>query len=138
MNLQLEIITPLKSVLKEQVDEIIIPTELGEIAILPNHVPLLAKIKPGEMIIKKNQKPIFFAITGGFLEVQNNNITILADYAVRAENIEVARAKEAEERAKNVMKQKTSGRDFVIAEADLRRALLELHVARRHKKSTPS
>lgn len=133
MNLQLEIITPSKVVLKEQIDQITLPTETGEITILPNHVPLITKIITGEMIIKKNQKSSFFAITGGFLEISNNNITILADYAVRAENIEVAKAKEAQERAQHVMKQKVSGRDFVIAEADLRRSLLELKVARRHK-----
>lgn len=133
MNLQLEIITPSKIVLKEDVDQITLPTETGEITVLPNHVPLITRIITGEMIIKKNQKSSFFAITGGFLEVTNNNVTILADYAVRAENIEIAKAKEAEVRAQNVMKQKVSGRDFIIAEADLRRSLLELKVARRHK-----
>lgn len=138
MNLQLEIITPLKSILKEEVDEIILPTETGEITILPNHVPLVTKIKPGEMIIKKGQKASFFAITGGFLEIIDNKVTILADYAVRAEDIEVAKAKEAEERAKQTMKEKGDKREFATAEADLRRAIVELHVARRHKKATPS
>ncbi len=138
MSLQLQIITPLKSVLNEQVDEIIIPTETGEITILPNHVPLFTKIKPGEMTIKKNQKSSFFAITGGFLEINNNNVTILADYAIRAEDIEVVKAKEAEERAKQTMKEKVDKREFAVAEADLRRAIVELHVARRHKRSTPS
>lgn len=136
MTLQLEIITPSKVVLKEEVDQITLPTENGEITILPNHVPLITRVVTGEMIIKKNQKSSFFAITGGFLEVSNNNITVLADYAVRAENIEIAKAKEAQERAQNVMKQKVSGRDFIIAEADLRRSLLELKVARRHKRTT--
>lgn len=138
MNLQLQIITPLKSVLKEEVDEIIVPTEDGEIAILPNHVDLVTKIKAGEMTIKKSSKSIYFAITGGFLELKDNNITILADYAVRAEDIEVAKAKEAQERAQNSLKQKVSGREFAHAESDLRKALTELHVARRHKRTTPS
>ncbi|HKC14647.1 MAG TPA: F0F1 ATP synthase subunit epsilon [Patescibacteria group bacterium] len=138
MSLQLQIITPLKSILNEQVDEIVVPTESGEITVLPSHVPLLTKIKPGEMIIKRNQKSSFFAITGGFLEVNDNNVTILADYAVRAEDIEVAKAKEAEERAKQTMKEKADKREFAVAEADLRRAIVELQVARRHKRSTPS
>lgn len=133
MSLQLEIITPSGIVLKEQIDQITLPTETGEITILSNHVPLITRVITGEMIIKKNQKSSFFAITGGFLEVGNNNVTILADYAVRAENIEVAKAKEAQERAQNVMKQKLSQKDFAIAEADLRRSILELKVARRHK-----
>lgn len=138
MALQLDIITPLKTVLKEEVEEIIIPTESGEITILPHHVSLVTRIKPGEMTIKRNQKSTFFAITGGFLEINNNKVTILADYAVRAEDIEVAKAKEAQERAENLMKEKDSGKNFITAEADLRKALLELHVARRHKKATPS
>lgn len=133
MSLQLQIITPLKSILNEQVDEIIIPTETGEIAILTNHAPLFTRIKPGEMTIKINQKSSFFAITGGFLEINNNNVTILADYAIRAEDIEILKAKEAEERAKQTMKEKLDKREFAVAEADLRRAIVELHVARRRK-----
>lgn len=138
MTLQLEIITPLKSILKEEVDEIIIPTESGEITILPNHVDLVTKIKTGEMTIKRGSKQTFFAITGGFLEISNNNVSILADYAVRAEDIEVARAKEAQERAKEKMRQKVSGREFAQAESDLRKSLAELHVAKRRRPSSPS
>lgn len=137
MNLQLEIITPDKVVLKDTVDEIVVPTISGEITILPNHTPLLTRMKEGELIIKKSQKVSYFAILGGFLEVQNNNVNILADYAVRAEDIEVAKAKEAEERAKNAMKQKANLRDFAMAESDLRKAILELKVARRHRRTTP-
>lgn len=137
MNLQLEIITPDKVVLKDTVSEIVVPTTSGEITILPNHAPLLTRIKEGELVIKKSQKVLFFAVLGGFLEVLNNNVNILADYAVRAEDIEVAKAKEAEERAKNAMKQKANLRDFAMAESDLRKAILELKVARRHRRTTP-
>ena len=136
--MQLDIITPIKSVLSEEVDQITLSTESGEITILPNHVPLLTKVKPGELTIKKNNKPSFFAITGGFLEMKENKITILADYAIRAEDIEVAKAKEAQERAEKAMKEKVSGRDFAQAEAQLTRAMLELHIAKRRRKVTPS
>lgn len=137
-DMQLSIITPTKSVLSEEVEEITAPTENGEITILPSHVPLLTKIKPGELTIRHNRKPSFFAITGGFLEVKENKITILADYAVRAEDIEVARAKEAQERAENAMKEKGSEKDFIEAQTQLARALLELHVAKRRRPSAPS
>lgn len=136
--MQLDIITPTKSVLSEEIEEVTLPTENGEITILPNHVSLLTKVKPGELIIKKGNKQNFFAITGGFLEVKENKITILADYAVRAEDIEVGKAKEAQERAEKAMKEKVSGRDFAQAEAQLTRAMLELHVAKRRRPSTPS
>lgn len=137
MKLLLEIITPEKVVFKDEIDEIVVPTITGEIAILPNHAELLTKINPGELVIKKAGKDQYFAIMGGFLEVINNHISILADYAVRAEDIEIAKAQEAEERAKQKMKNKETEKDFRVAEAELRKSLLELKVARKHK-SRPS
>lgn len=137
-DMQLDIITPIKPVLSEEIEQVTLPTESGEITILPNHVPLLTKVKPGELSIVRNKKKSFFAITGGFLEVKANKITILADYAVRAEDIEIAKAKQAQERAEDAMKQKGSDRDFAQAQAELARALLELHVAKRRRPSTPS
>lgn len=136
--MQLSIITPIKTVLSEEIDQVTLQSDLGEITILPNHVPLLTKVKPGELTIKKGNKQSFFAVTGGFLEMNQNKITILADYAVRAEDIEVAKAKEAQERAEKAMKEKVSEKDFVQAEALLTRAMLELHVAKRRRSSMPS
>lgn len=133
MNFLLEIITPEKVILKDEVDEVVVPTMAGEIGILPNHAELLTKVKPGELIIKKNGKYQAFAIMGGFLEVIDNHVSILADYAVRAEDIEIAKVQEAQERAKQKMKQKDTEKDFRVAEAELRKSLLELKVARKHK-----
>lgn len=135
MKLHLEVITPTKIVLSEEVDEITINTANGEITILPNHIPLLSKLVPGEMAIKNNGKISYFAVMGGFLEVSKNNISILSDYAVRASDIEVAKAKEAKERAEKIMKDKESNKNFLLAETDLRKALLELKVATKRKAS---
>jgi len=133
MKLALEVITPTKIVLSEEVDEITVNTANGEISILPQHIDLLTKLVPGEMIIKTGSKTQSFAVTGGFLEVSKNKVTILADYAVRAAEIEVARAREAQERAEKIMKNKEDNKEFVIAEAELRKALLELKVANKHR-----
>lgn len=133
--MKLSVITPTRTVLDEEIQEITIPTTEGEITILPNHVPLVSKIKPGEMIIRRGGKKDFFAVTGGFLEVSDNNITVLADFAIRAEDIEIAKAEAAKERAQNILKQKESGRDFAQAESQLRRSLLELKVARKRRGS---
>ncbi|MFH1833098.1 MAG: ATP synthase F1 subunit epsilon [Candidatus Levyibacteriota bacterium] len=133
MILHLEIITPEKIVYKEDVDEVIAPTVKGQISILPNHVGLLTQIEQGELIIKKNEKEHFIAITGGFLEVKKNNISILADYAIRSEDIEVIKAEQAQKRAQKVMQEKVSEKDFAIAQSELRRSLLELKVAQRRK-----
>jgi len=134
MKLQLEVITPEKVVYKEEVDEVIIPTENGQIAILPNHVGLVTKIIPGEMIVKSGKNEHLMAITGGFLEIANNQVSILAEYAIRAEDVEVAKAQDAQKRAENKMKEKASEHDFRIAEAELQKALLQLRVATKKKR----
>lgn len=134
MNLLLEIITPEKVIYKDEVSEVIAPTENGEIAILPNHINLLTQINPGELIIKKGTAQQYLAITGGFLEVQNNKISIIAEYAVKAQDIEVARAMEAKKRAEKVMSEKLTDNEMKIAQAEMIKAILELKVATRHKR----
>ena len=139
MTFNFEIISPQKVVYKEEVDEVIIPTTAGQITILPNHAALISEVSSGEIIVKKNGKQYYMAISGGFLDVNNNNVSILADYAVRSEEIEVAHAIEAQKRAERIMKQtseRTSQKDFALAEGELRRSLLELKVASRRRKIT--
>lgn len=132
--MQLEIVTPEKIIYSGEVDEIIVTTADGEIGILPHHVNLFTKILPGELTLKIGGKTEHMALTGGFLEVANNKVSILADYAVRAEDIEVNKALEAQKRAEEILKKKESGiteQDLANAQGDLRRAILELKVARR-------
>lgn len=136
MAFQLEIVTPEKVVYKEDVDEIIVNTQEGQIGVLQNHVRLLTKLIPGELTIRKGSHSQHLAVTGGFLEVGDNKATILADYAVRAEDIEVAKAQEAQRRAEHAMKEKASDKDLRIAEAELQKAILELGVARKRKLNT--
>jgi F-type H+-transporting ATPase subunit epsilon len=133
MKLALEIITPLKVVLSEEVDEITIPTVEGELSILPNHVNLLTKIAPGEMLIRKGTHTDLFAITGGFLEVLNSHVSVLADYAIHAEDIEIAKVEEAKERAQKAMKEKLTEEDFRVANAELAKSLLQLKIAHKRK-----
>lgn len=137
MTFYLEIITPQKVVFKDEVEELIVPTTSGEIGVLPNHVPLLSQISEGELTIRQKNKEHSLAISGGFLEVGANKTTILADYAIKSEDIEIAKAEEAKKRAQKVMEEKVSERDFAEAEAQLRRSLLELKVAQRRRRSAP-
>ncbi len=134
MNLLLEIITPEKVVYKDEVAEVVVPTVNGEIAILPNHINLLTQVNPGELIIKKGTSQQYLAITGGFLEVNNNKISILADYAIKAQDIETARAQEAKKRAEKIMSEKTTDNELRIAQAEMIKAILELKVANKHKR----
>src|SRR3989344_3967194 len=118
MNLLLEIITPEKVVYKDEVSEIVAPTVNGEIAILPHHVNLLTQVNPGELIIKKGATTQYLAITGGFLEVSENKVSILANYAVKAQDIQVAKAMEAKKRAEKIMSEKASDNETRIAQAE--------------------
>lgn len=134
MNLLLEIITPEKVIFKDEVDEVVVPTENGEITVLPNHINLLTQVNPGELIIKKGANQHYLAITGGFLEVSNNKISIIAEYAIKAQDIEVARAMEAKKRAEKVMSEKSTDNEVRIAQAEMIKAILELKVATKHKR----
>jgi F-type H+-transporting ATPase subunit epsilon len=133
MKLALDIITPTNTVLSEEVDELTIPTVDGELSILPNHVNLLTKIAPGEMVIRKGTKNDLFAITGGFLEIANNHVNVLADYAIHADAIEIAKVEAAKQRAEKAMKEKLTEEDFRVNNAELAKSILQLKVAHRRK-----
>lgn len=137
MKLALTILTPKMQVYSGEADEILVPTVKGEIGILPNHVPLLTQIMPGELQVKNAGKTSSFAIMGGYLEVANNTVNVLGDYAIRAEDIEVAKAQQAKEKAQKLKQEKVSQQDLATIEADLRRSLLELKVARRNHHVRP-
>lgn len=133
----LEIITPEKSVLQEEIDELQVPTSTGQIGILPHHVNLVTALTPGELIIKKGEKEKVFAIIGGFLQIHNNRISILADYAAHADDIDIQEALSAQKRAEEVLKkgkEEISDRDFALAEAELRKSILQINVGTKRKR----
>lgn len=131
--LHLEIITPEGVIFTDDVSEVVVPGSEGELGILSGHIALFAKLKPGEIMVKKGMETYFLAVTGGFLEVLNDNVNILADYAVRAESIEIAKVEEAKKRAEKLLEEKKDVIDATIAQAELQRTILELKVARRRK-----
>lgn len=136
MKLTLSILTPQAQVYSGEADEVVVPTVNGEIGILPNHVSLLTQILPGELRVKSGGKTNFFAIMGGYVEVNNNQVNVLGDYAVRAEDIEVAKAEQAKNKAEKLKTEKVSQQDMATIEADLRRSLLELKVAQRRRRTS--
>jgi len=136
MKLHISIVSPEKTLLEEEADEVTIPTVQGEITVLPEHVNLLSQLAPGELIIRNNAISQHMVVTGGFLEITGNNVLLLADYAVHGKDISAVKAEEAKVRAEKAMKEKLSEKDFAIAEAELRRALLELKVANKLKRSS--
>jgi F-type H+-transporting ATPase subunit epsilon len=129
MQIHLEIVTAERVVLSDDVDQINVPTKDGRVGILPRHAPLLTILDVGELDIIKDGVSTPFAVTGGFMEVLPNRVTILADSAERADEIDEARAEEARRRAEEQLSQRQSDRDIALAEAELRRALIRLKVA---------
>ncbi len=129
MPMRLEIITAERVVLQDDVDQINAPTKDGRIGVLPRHMPLLTILDYGQLDIIKNGESTPFAVTGGFMEVLPTRVTILADTAMRADEIDEARAEEARRSAEERIAQRHSDQDLALAEADLRRAMIELQVA---------
>jgi F-type H+-transporting ATPase subunit epsilon len=132
----LNIISQEKHLVTTEVDHLVAPTTSGEVTILPNHIPIFTKLTDGLIITKSGNATDEYAIFGGFMDVgPNSQVTVLADAAVRADDINIAKAEEAKRLAEEAMKQKTSEIEFKEAEASLRKALLELKVAGRRRPS---
>src|SRR5262245_48876571 len=129
MPIHLEIVTAERVVLSDEVDQVNAPTKDGRVGILPRHAPLLTVLDVGELDIIKGDVRTPFAISGGFMEVLPNRVTILADTAERADEIDEARAEEARRRAEERITQRRSDQELALAEAELRRALIRLKVA---------
>jgi F-type H+-transporting ATPase subunit epsilon len=135
--MDLEIITPEKKVYQGKVDEIYVTTADGAIGIFPHHINLFTKLVPGELKLKISGKEEYMAITSGFLEVNNNKVSILADYAIPAEEIQIEKAMEARKRAEEILKKKESrinDQEFAAAEAAFKQAVAELKVAGHRRK----
>jgi F-type H+-transporting ATPase subunit epsilon len=140
--LNVDIVTAERVVYSEQeVDELIVPGIAGELGVLPLHAPLLTMIQPGVLRVVKGGEEVAMAITGGFIEVRENRVTILADAAERGEEVDVARAEEARRRAQERLAAREAA-DVALAEAALKRALMRLKAAemvrRRRRPAGPS
>ena len=133
MPIHLEIVTAERVVLSDDVDMINAPTKDGRVGILPRHAPLLTILEVGELDIVKDGVTTPFAISGGFMEVLPNRVTILADTAERADEIDEARAEAARRAAEQRISERKSAQDLALAEAELRRALVQLKVAQLKK-----
>lgn len=134
--LRLEIVTVERKLFDEHVNMVVAPGSEGVLGILPHHTALLTSLSYGELVVKIDGAPDqFFAIGGGFLEVQPNHVVVLADAAERADEIDLARAEAARKRAEELLeKAKDDQIDFSRAEEALRRSMARLKVARRRRR----
>jgi F-type H+-transporting ATPase subunit epsilon len=112
---------------------VVAPGAEGSLGILPRHAALFSLLSAGEMRIKKDGREQSLVVFGGFLEVANNRVLVLADTAERLEEIDVQRAEEARQRAEARLSQRGEGVDLGLAEASLQRAAVRLRVAQRRQ-----
>jgi F-type H+-transporting ATPase subunit epsilon len=130
-SIRLEVVTPERRLVQEDVDELVVPGEDGYLGVLPGHTPLLATLKVGEMWYRKGQDKTYLVIAGGFAEVLPDRVTILAQVAERAEEIDVARAEAARRRAEERLAQRSADIDMDRASQALMKSAVRLQVSSR-------
>jgi F-type H+-transporting ATPase subunit epsilon len=136
MKLHFELVTPERVVFRQEVDEVSLPTSQGEITVLPHHAPLVAKLVAGLAQFKKGQERELVAVSGGFIEIANNTVRVMADTAERAEELDVNVIEEAKKRAEQVMRENVHKDDesYAMAAAALERELARFRVVQKHRR----
>jgi len=137
MPLSVHIVTAEREVFtQDDVSEVIVPGVDGEFTVLPEHAPLLTMIQPGVMRVVTADDDIDMAITGGFIEVREDRVTILADAAERAEEIDTVRAEEARRQAERSLEERGADVDLAAAAAALQKSLMRLKAVERRRRRT--
>lgn len=131
--LKLEIVTPEAKTYSEDVDMVTLPGVEGEMGIYPNHVPLMTQIVSGEITARKGGQDYHLAVGEGFAEITGTRVAILTDMAIRAENIDEAKAEEARQRAEARLAEKLDDEESAMVSAALAHSLAQLKVKRRQR-----
>jgi F-type H+-transporting ATPase subunit epsilon len=137
---RLEVVTPERIVLEEDVDIVVARGAEGDLGVLHGHEPLITPLPVGELMYRQAGEELHLAISGGFMEVRPDKVTILADVAERSEEIDRERAEQARQRAEALLSQQRGTELEAAAAASLQKALLRLRVAerrRRHERPPP-
>ena len=131
--LKLEIVTPDAQVYSEDVEMVTLPGVEGEMGIYPQHVPLLTQVVSGELIARKDGRDYSLAVGEGFVEITAERVAIMTDMAIRAENIDEAKAEEARRRAETRLAEQLDEEETAIVSAALAHSLAQLKVKRRRR-----
>ncbi len=136
MPIRCEIVSQDRLVFEGEADIVIVPGSLGEMGIMPGHAPLLSTLELGVIRVKSGEQEDIFTVTGGFIEVQPDIVTIMADAAENVEDIDVKRAEEAMERASQLLKKElpTDPDKYLRIEAALKRSTLRLKIVEQYRK----
>jgi F-type H+-transporting ATPase subunit epsilon len=131
--IHVDVVSLSESIFSGEAEFVVLPGVMGELGIYPRHIPLVTQIKPGAVRIKvpgQEEEQIVF-VQGGFLEVQPNVVTVLSDTAIRAKDLDEAKALEAKQHAEEAMQNKTSKEEIATAEGELAASLAQLAAIRR-------
>lgn len=135
MTVHVDIVSAEKEIFSGLAEMIFAPAEMGELGISPRHAPLISRLKPGEVRVKVSDTEVYpFYISGGLLEIQPHLVTILADTAIRAKDIDEAAAIAAKARAEEALTDKSGKIDFAAAQAQLQEAIMQLQTLDRFRK----
>jgi len=129
--LKLEIVTPDAKTYSEDVEMVTLPAAEGEMGIYPMHVPLLTQIVAGEVSVRKDGRDYFLAVGDGFVKITGDQVAVMTDMAIKAENIDEAKAEEARQRAEARLSEKLDDEETALCAAALARSLAQLKVKRR-------
>jgi F-type H+-transporting ATPase subunit epsilon len=136
VSIKFKIVTPERVVVEEEIYQATLPVEGGEVTILPNHIPYIGAIKAGEIILCKEAggEEVSLVTSGGFVEFHNNILVVLADTAERAEEIDLARAEEARQRAEQLQKEQAhvSNEEYARTAALIEKEMARVKVGRKH------
>ena len=131
--IKLEIVTPEAITFSDDVDMVTLTGTEGEMGILPQHMPLMTSLVGGEIHVRKGMENIFLAVGDGFVQVTGERVAILTDMAIRAENIDEAKAEEARRRAEARLAEKLTDEESAMVSATLAHSLAQLKVKRRQR-----
>jgi F-type H+-transporting ATPase subunit epsilon len=132
--LRLEIVTPVSVAYSGDVEMVALPAADGQIGVLPHHVPLLTRIVPGEIVVRRSGGDEFIAVGGGLVEITGDAVAIVTDMAVAVKDIDEAKVEEARQRAAARLRDKISDEEVASVNASLARSLAQLNVKRRHRR----
>ncbi|HKJ87339.1 MAG TPA: F0F1 ATP synthase subunit epsilon [Gammaproteobacteria bacterium] len=134
MTIHVDVVSADREIYSGKSDMLIAPAEMGEVGVMPGHSPFITRLLPGEVRIQhEGQAEEVLFVSGGYLEVQPSVVTVLADTAERAPDIDAAEAEAAQRRAEQALQEQTSDMELARAKAELAEATARLRVYRRHR-----
>lgn len=131
MTMHVDIVSAEREIFSGTAEMLFAPLVTGEVGVLPRHTPLVARMKPGEVRVRTGSEELNFYVSGGLLEIQPHVVTVLADTAIRARDLDEAAALEAQRKAEEAMKSRQSDFDYAKAQAELAEAVAQLRAIRK-------